>query len=201
MAPPFEYTAFTWTGILGGEAEGEACPAVALCQQVDDGIQIHALLKLHGSWTIYASSITILAGAPMTEAFQMEGRLVKGGSENEETQEALLGYALSVMQAIVCLDASGVRLTGDEPPVKLANARAKRGRAPLNTHTIVTIDPAVMASSGSRGGTHASPRFHWRRGHVRRLPDGSKTLVRACVVGNPLMGVVVHDEYTIRPST
>ena len=32
------------------------------------------------------------------------------------------------------------------------------------------------------GGAHASPRMHWRRGHVRKLESGKMTHVRPCLV-------------------
>ena len=41
------------------------------------------------------------------------------------------------------------------------------------------------------------PREHLRRGHVRRLPDGRKTWVQACVVGSRALGVVRKSAYVI----
>jgi len=42
-------------------------------------------------------------------------------------------------------------------------------------------------------GHHASPRFHVRRGHVRRLPNGGLTWVKQCTVGNATLGVIRKD--------
>ena len=39
-------------------------------------------------------------------------------------------------------------------------------------------------------GTHASPRLHVRRAHIRKLPTGVLTFVRQCFVGDPNIGVV-----------
>jgi hypothetical protein len=40
------------------------------------------------------------------------------------------------------------------------------------------------------GGSHASPRLHIRRAHIRKLPTGVLTFVRHCLVGDPDKGVV-----------
>lgn len=58
----------------------------------------------------------------------------------------------------------------------------------------VAIDPArLRATSEPLGGSHASPRWHLRRGHWRQLPDGRRIFVRQCEVGDPAHGGVVKD--------
>ena len=58
-------------------------------------------------------------------------------------------------------------------------------------HTI-TIGPK-QSKADPQGGTHASPRLHDRRGHLRRLRSGKNTWVRPCKVGNAALGAVFHD--------
>lgn len=58
----------------------------------------------------------------------------------------------------------------------------------------VTIDPARLAAAiPPQGGSHASPRWHLRRGHWRQLADGRRVFVRQCEVGDPTRGGVVKD--------
>ncbi|MFN4014753.1 MAG: hypothetical protein ACK4JB_05435 [Reyranella sp.] len=58
----------------------------------------------------------------------------------------------------------------------------------------VNIDLAqVRAATPRGGGSHASPRWHIRRGHWRGLPDGRRVFVRACEVGDVARGGVVKD--------
>jgi hypothetical protein len=52
---------------------------------------------------------------------------------------------------------------------------------------------------GQAAGSHTSPRFHVRRGHVRRLPDGRTTWVKQCTVGDARIGKIDKD-YRIRAS-
>lgn len=40
---------------------------------------------------------------------------------------------------------------------------------------------------------HASPRLHWRRGHIREYASGTKAWVRPHLVGTEAGGVIVHD--------
>jgi hypothetical protein len=74
--------------------------------------------------------------------------------------------------------------------------RPKLERAGVSgwTWTMVSVDPEqVKPKSPSLGGTHASPRWHIRRGHWRNLPDGRRVFVRECEVGDMARGGVVKD--------
>jgi len=62
------------------------------------------------------------------------------------------------------------------------------------TYRIAEIDMAQISSAVAlRGGTHASPRWHIRRGHWRTLGDGRRVFVRECEVGDQSRGAVLKD--------
>lgn len=61
------------------------------------------------------------------------------------------------------------------------------------TYHQVTIDPVRLSSGAAAQGTHASPRWHIRRGHWRTLADGRRVFVRECEVGDATLGGVVKD--------
>jgi len=88
----------------------------------------------------------------------------------------------------------GVVVT-ERPAPRFINAkREAKGKPPLFSYSWVTIDPALARIPGVRlGGTHAPPRLHWRRGHVRRLDGGKLVTVRPCLVGDPRRGYAEHD--------
>ena len=65
-------------------------------------------------------------------------------------------------------------------------------------HT-VTIGPRPEPQ-GSKGGTHASPRLHDRRGHWRTTASGKRVWVKDCKVGDASRGVVFKD-YKIKEQT
>ena len=82
---------------------------------------------------------------------------------------------------------------GDSP--KLNKARAKKGHLPLYDYHVLAIKTEHQTSrtDNTLGGNHASPRFHWRRGHIRKLPSGKNTWVRSCAVGQTDMGIIEKD--------
>lgn len=90
-------------------------------------------------------------------------------------------------------------VTGYIPVEKKGFISAKRkakGKPPLYDWTTVVVEPRLPRSE-HQGGTHASPRQHDRRGHLRRMRSGKEVWVRACKVGNAANGTVFHD-YQVR---
>lgn len=62
------------------------------------------------------------------------------------------------------------------------------------SYRVATIDIAnIRALAEPAGGTHASPRWHIRRGHWRTLANGQRVFVRECAVGDQARGGVVKD--------
>jgi hypothetical protein len=67
-----------------------------------------------------------------------------------------------------------------------------QGKTPsYDWHTVVI--EAVQPKGKPQGGTHASPRLHDRRGHLRRLRSGKNVWVKPCKVGDPTKGIVWKD--------
>lgn len=86
------------------------------------------------------------------------------------------------------------------PSVKqgfISRKRAAKGKAPLYEWRTVVVEPVKIAKPEPKGGTHASPRLHDRRGHQRRLRSGKTVWVRSCKVGNAALGTVFHD-YSVK---
>lgn len=105
-----------------------------------------------------------------------------------------------VLQALVCLAAKGIKLEQATPSRVINKLRKAKGKPPQAEHHIVVIDPErILREPRNEHGTHASPRMHWRRGHIRTLADGRKVQVHACIVGDPKAGWVTHD-YEVRTS-
>lgn len=81
---------------------------------------------------------------------------------------------LAVTAILGCSNA-GLKTVGQ--PAKLNKKRIANGKTPLPGYTYISITPPV-AKTGSdhQGGSHASPRCHLRRGHIRRYPDSGKQI-------------------------
>jgi hypothetical protein len=67
-----------------------------------------------------------------------------------------------------------------------------QGKTPTYDWHTVTIG-LTHQKQDYQGGTHASPRLHDRRGHLRNLRTGKKVWVKSCKVGNAELGTVFHD--------
>lgn len=88
--------------------------------------------------------------------------------------------------------------TARERPVNSLEKPHKDGSFRGDTYTEVAIRRSSPSSCISGGGMHASPRLHWRRGHIRSLGDARRTWVRATLVGDAGLGTVIHD-YGVSP--
>jgi hypothetical protein len=70
--------------------------------------------------------------------------------------------------------------------------RRLRGKSPLFTYKVIKITGKRKISQSSRGGTHASPVAHLRRGHWRQYKSGKVAWVSAAMI-NGTDGMVVKD--------
>jgi hypothetical protein len=96
----------------------------------------------------------------------------------------------SLMAALACKNVSTVDVHPDPAFVK---ARKRRGKLPVYSYKVLHIETPLKSSNAADGsGTHASPRIHLRRGHIRRLPQHT-VWVNACVVGNKERGILAKD--------
>jgi len=78
------------------------------------------------------------------------------------------------------------------PQTFMNRRKIAQGKVPFYEWRTVVIEPTTPRKE-SLGGTHASPRHHDRRGHMRKLKNGRSVWVKPCKVGNPSKGVVFHD--------
>jgi hypothetical protein len=111
-----------------------------------------------------------------------------------KTKEVLQHYGESfetiIKELVTCialLNAKGVLRDRVEVSPRVNERRRAQGRTLLPSYTILRLARyrAAQASMG-RGGTHASPAPHFRRGHIRTLESGKKTIVRpAWVLAEP----------------
>jgi hypothetical protein len=100
-----------------------------------------------------------------------------------------------IWQYLSALHCVNVTRQEHKPDAALQKARQKHGKQPLFSYWTLNVDlERGPSSSEQRGGTHASPRVHLRRGHARLLSVGRYVWVQPCVVGSKAAGVV-HKEY------
>ena len=125
-----------------------------------------------------------------------DGKAEIEGNPAERNEETVRGHG-EVAAGIVW---RGLTILGAAPEIrdrKLSRTRRARlsrdGVRGWVWHQVSINQDRLRAASTPQGGTHASPRWHIRRGHWRRLPGGRRVFVRQCEVGDPTRGGVVKD--------
>jgi hypothetical protein len=108
-----------------------------------------------------------------------------------------------ILSMAMFLNVEGVSTRYEQEPVRLNKHRIKAGKFPIKGHHIVILNPLVDNKSADLDGTHASPRPHYRRGHIRRLQNGQKIWIKSCIVAaarNQVPELSIYEVKTERVS-
>lgn len=113
---------------------------------------------------------------------------------NEDTDATSIVFQIAtILELLKC---KNVYTQNNSMPNIIKN-RIKNKKLPTYSYkTLILFDEEKTVSKNSNSGTHASPRVHLRRGHIRRLPNGNTIWVNECVVGDKEKGMV-HKDYKI----
>jgi len=83
-------------------------------------------------------------------------------------------------------------IVDQKPDAQTQKLRRLRGKKPLYTYKVITITGKRKVSKEAKGGTHASPVTHLRRGHWRHYKSGKRCWIEAAMI-NGKDGMVVKD--------
>lgn len=122
-------------------------------------------------------------------------KLQKGLGLTKEEIEKRAALSTRPLMAIFAQACAALECTNVGTEVLRPNREAIKARAPLDSYEyhVLTIEPnEERVPSQERGGHHASPRTHLRRGHIRHLSSGKKVWVNSCLV-NPGHGMIEKD--------
>ena len=118
----------------------------------------------------------------------------RNNRKSEMSVEAWPVFWLWAMaSAVEVFSLSNVFTVEHEPPKFINAKRKKKGKLPLFSYHTLHIGKPRSGKSGDPIGTHNSPRLHFRRGHIRKLADGRRIWVNACLVGDKTKGIVQKD--------
>jgi hypothetical protein len=182
--PPFDRCFVVWKGKTKTHASYEVLMLVA-GNDPEDGITVSMWKGPTG---------TRLRPIPAMFYF-IEGDQIRYGAVNDDEPVDKELAELMLAQVGVWYGLMDRRIEAYVPTVRdtFTNRRKmQQGKAPTYDWTTVYIEPAKPRSD-SKGGTHASPRLHDRRGHLRRLTTGKNVWVKACKVGDASKGAIFHD--------
>jgi len=124
---------------------------------------------------------------------------VDGTAYNKSGADVVLHHHAVLLAFFYVIGCSNVTFSDSQAPIALNKKRIKTGKTPLFEYkTLVIRAPPTRVIGQDSGGTHASPRVHLRRGHIRHLVSDKRVWVQACVVGSKT-GVVSKD-YRVVPA-
>jgi hypothetical protein len=117
------------------------------------------------------------------------GPIDDGAEISKEMAETMLAFCGNWLESLT----QSVQAHKPIAKVSFTNQRKiKDGKMPTYDWTTVIVE-AAKPKNEYQGGTHASPRLHDRRGHLRRLKTGQTCWVKAHKVGDITKGIVFHD--------
>jgi len=133
---------------------------------------------------------TIPYGLPAQYVLFLQRMLISNLAEEEATRSL---YIDTIDEVRVCYDflaavnCDNVGTLTVAAPRMLNAKRMKKGKVPFYDYKVLDLAPKAEGGTGEGAGSHASPRTHLRRGHVRRLGEkfGNKVLWINATMVNP----------------
>lgn len=120
----------------------------------------------------------------------MPGIMKNLGEREEELSEELASETVVLLELLEALSCKNVEESIHKEASLKNKQRIKSHKLPIYETKFLTLKPTVKQVSGVISTrTHASPRQHLRRGHIRRLESGN-IWVNSCVVGDAERGII-----------
>jgi hypothetical protein len=167
-------------------------------------LSARAMEALNGAGLLPKKPRQLKAEPYILQSEHFEAVIAKSSRENgfSNIMNDTRDEGIALIQACAVLNCANVATKDIEAPAKLNKSRIAKGKQPFFSYKVLelTADRAVAGGAGDGTGTHASPRLHLRRGHLRRLPE--KTIwVRAAMIGAASGNGAVSKEYRLAKNT
>lgn len=126
------------------------------------------------------------------------GDVLTNGPEKEsdnltDSERWTIERYIEIAASIEVFSCSNVVAVEHKPPKLINHKRKKKGKTPFFSYRTLHITGELAAKEKAENGTHASPRLHLRRGHVRKLASGRRVWVTSCLVGDKSKRFAAHD--------
>lgn len=181
--PPFEKNLVLWSGKSGNHERYEMM-MLASGGDPEEGIVLDLSKGQPGKYTTFPPMVYLIE----------DGQIKYGPvDEGDDLPRDVAEIMLATMSK--WLESMDTGCESYRPEVKQTFTNRRKiaeGKPPTYDWHTVIIQPAKPRFE-SQGGTHASPRLHDRRGHIRRLKSGKNVWVKAHKVGDASKGYVFHD--------
>lgn len=198
---PYESIVFEVDSFVSGAPQNS--PMLVLLKQIDDLIYMQVAFKNDewaGEWTIIETGNELVQLIFDRKKIQLSLSMDTSHLDIDEVtigkiknlyHNSIFGVFVSFICALSCKNTKIEDSPIQQSSVK-NSIRKSKGKLPFFTHKILTIDGVGSSKKTPNGGSHASPRVHLRRGHIRRL-ENKNVWVNSCVVGDKSKGLVSKD--------
>lgn len=122
------------------------------------------------------------------------------GDKGEASVSNMLSSTCLAILNVTCLlnmrahKTEEVLLAHNAKGLDFINRKRRAKHQPLlYSWNTIELKPSAQVKQESKGGSHASPARHKRRGHLRKKRDGSFTWIPEMWVGSIENGLIVHD--------
>ena len=183
--PPFKKCMVCWQGFSTKNNQNYDALMMIEGDQPSEGIMVSVFRGQLGNMPNVLTPLIYIVGNDFVRYGAVD--------ENQIVEKYDAQMTLGLVAAWYRSLAQGCNAYVPSIPQTFTNKRKiAQGKLPSYEWRTVVIEP-TKPKSESKGGTHASPRLHDRRGHLRRLQNGKNVWVRSCKVGDASKGVIFHD--------
>lgn len=119
-------------------------------------------------------------------------------TELTDGESLIAQIIIGVARSIEVFSCCNVETIEHAPPKFINSKRISKGKIPFFSYRTLHIKQEESANTGQSTGTHASPRLHLRRGHIRRIHGDKRIWIRASLVGDKSKGLISKD-YKVGP--
>lgn len=181
--PPFDRSFVLWAGQTTNHDRYEMMMLVA-GSDPEEGILIDLSKGQPGKYTTFPQMVYLIEDGQIKY-----GALEESDELPRDVAEIMLA---TVSKWLEHLDTGCESYLAEVRNTFTNRRKISKGERPSYEWRTVFIKASATRQE-SKGGTHASPRQHDRRGHIRRLNSGKNVWVKACKVGDSSKGAIFHD--------
>jgi hypothetical protein len=158
--------------------------------QGENGVYVFSFSKTANKWGAYPPYLLKPGGADLL--FGYDARYLKGFKPPGRAAEYLEKDAQEAMRLFGYINMTGTRKVAVLKTSGMSVQQVAKSKKPLWEYHELALS-ASTTGGDPKGGTHASPRWHTRRGHWRNYKSGKRVWVAQMEVGDKSLGVVVKD--------
>ena len=178
--------------IVGSNLNGQdtwAMQPMSVCiSKVGSTVFVEPAIKSINETTVKGVGAQIVPTGTLFDAMYSSDREEWAWADMQDEVLAVL----ELIEALSCSNVTHEAITAR----KQNKSQVRKGALPFDEYRMLIVKNSTKEYQ-DKGGTHASPREHLRRGHIRNLSNGNRIWINSCVV-NAGVGGRINKNYDMR---